>query len=208
MRTQQPLAAPPQAAWPQPQGFAGPPPAAFAAPPTPRRRGGGGALVIGCAAVVLVMAIGSVVLFLGVRSVSEPMTDIPVAVPTQAAPIPIPVAIPTPPPPVAPVTPPEVPPSAQQEPSGVIQSILRIHNPEVRRCYETGLTRRPGLTGRVNLAFTIGADGRVSSATVRSSTLGDPAVEACIARSVADLRFPPTGNPVEVETPFNFQSSQ
>ena len=60
----------------------------------------------------------------------------------------------------------------------------------VRNCYERALLARPTLTGRVDLRFVIGSDGRVSSITTTHDTVA-PAVAKCINNRIAGLRFPP-----------------
>lgn len=63
--------------------------------------------------------------------------------------------------------------------------------PVVRHCYERGLRRDPRLTGRVVVGFEVPPSGGVSRAWIESSTLGDPAVEACVLRPFLLLRMPP-----------------
>jgi TonB family protein len=89
---------------------------------------------------------------------------------------------------------------------GLAQTVLRTQTPEVNRCYEAGLALRPDLAGRVDVRVSIGAEGRVTSVTVVESTLGDAQVEACIARTLSDARFPPTVGTTQVEMPFVFRA--
>lgn len=89
-----------------------------------------------------------------------------------------------------------------------IRSVVRAHLPEIRACYDRGLATRPDLAGRVTLRFTIAPDGHVPTAVVTSSTLGEPAVEACIVDQVLHFVFPPLGGgeTISVNYPFVFQS--
>jgi outer membrane biosynthesis protein TonB len=58
----------------------------------------------------------------------------------------------------------------------------------------------------VSIRFVIGADGRVMTSMVESSTLGVPSVEQCVARAVQRISFPSTtGGVVLVTYPFMFQ---
>ena len=88
----------------------------------------------------------------------------------------------------------------------VIRRYIRRQLNAIRHCYETELTRRPSLSGRVSIRFVIGADGRVMTSMVESSTLGVPSVEQCVARAVQRISFPSTtGGVVLVTYPFMFQ---
>lgn len=78
----------------------------------------------------------------------------------------------------------------------------------IKFCYELGLKRNPALSGKVEVEFTIGEDGRVSDAIVKSSTLKDKHVEDCILRKIRSLRFPkPSGGKITVKYPFVFEQS-
>lgn len=74
----------------------------------------------------------------------------------------------------------------------VIQKAVRASFGATRSCYEKGLDKNPQLTGRVTVRFVIGRDGRVTSSELSpESTLPDAAVQSCIARAFASLKFPP-----------------
>ena len=76
----------------------------------------------------------------------------------------------------------------------VIDRVVRMRLNQVRACYERGLQLRPELAGKVVVKFVIGKDGTVSSLRMRSSTLGDETVEACIEKRMITMIFPePTG---------------
>jgi TonB family protein len=82
--------------------------------------------------------------------------------------------------------------------------VIRQHLNEVRFCYEQGLSGQPDLSGRVTVAFLISPSGAVQSASVPSSTLGAPTVDACIAKAVRRWTFPSPedGGVVFVKYPF------
>jgi hypothetical protein len=92
----------------------------------------------------------------------------------------------------------------------VIRRVIRRHLNEVSFCYEQGLAKRPNLTGRVAIRFTISSSGAVHVAIVSSSTLGDQQVEQCIARTIGRIGFPqPKGGGVVIVTyPFDLTSSE
>jgi TonB family protein len=72
----------------------------------------------------------------------------------------------------------------------VIRRIVRSHINEVRGCYNKGLTRNPGLQGRVAVNFVITTTGKVSSSVVQETSLKDKNVSNCIAKAVKRWRFP------------------
>lgn len=85
----------------------------------------------------------------------------------------------------------------------VIQTVVRRHYPEVRKCYEGGLARNPKLEGKMTLRFVIERDGHVSGASDTSS-FPDRAVSACVVHAFVGLSFPiPEGGIVTVVYPIN-----
>lgn len=91
----------------------------------------------------------------------------------------------------------------------ILRRIIRRHINEVRYCYEKGRsTTDKG--GRVQVAFVIEASGRVVSSEVESSTLGNAAVERCVASAVRRWEFPKIngGGVVVVHYPFVFRLAE
>ncbi len=85
----------------------------------------------------------------------------------------------------------------------IIRRVVRRHINEVRFCYENQLTSQPSLSGRISIRFIIGSDGSVQTASVASSSVGDQAVESCIAQAVHRWTFPaPEAATVVVTYPF------
>jgi TonB family protein len=72
----------------------------------------------------------------------------------------------------------------------IVRRVVRQHVNEVRYCYEQALVRRPTLAGRVVAMFTIAPNGRVLTSALQSSTLGAPAVDACIVAATKRWEFP------------------
>ena len=62
----------------------------------------------------------------------------------------------------------------------IVRRVLKLHLPEIRPCYETELSRMPGLHGHMKARFTIGPKGQVETAAVRSSDMDSPPLEACL----------------------------
>ncbi|HNH46538.1 MAG TPA: AgmX/PglI C-terminal domain-containing protein, partial [Myxococcota bacterium] len=68
-----------------------------------------------------------------------------------------------------------------------------------------GLKEVPGNAGRLVLKWTIAADGQVSNAVIKSTTLNNPTTEACILQVVQQMTFPkPDSGVVIVSYPFSF----
>ncbi len=93
------------------------------------------------------------------------------------------------------------------------EEIGRVIKPslaEVDRCYTAALKSRPALAGVVVVKFVINAGGTVDSTTIKSTTLGDAEVEACLARAVRPLKFPKPkgGGIVIVSWPIKFSSTE
>jgi metallo-beta-lactamase class B len=88
----------------------------------------------------------------------------------------------------------------------IVQRVVRRHLPNVNFCYEHALAAKPALAGRLVLKFTIAANASVIEAQVADSTLGSPAMEACVAAVARNWEFPYPNPPgkVFVSYPFVF----
>ncbi len=86
----------------------------------------------------------------------------------------------------------------------VIRRVIRRHINEVKFCYEQQLNQRPDLEGRVTVRFIISPTGAVQNALVQNSSLGNQAVEGCVAAAVRRWTFPAPdgGGIVIVNYPF------
>lgn len=89
----------------------------------------------------------------------------------------------------------------------LIDRTVKKHLAQIRYCYERELKTDPSLAGKVTMKFVIEADGSVSSAIVKSTTLGSETVEACLSQRLLRMRFPAPkgGGIVIVNYPFVFQ---
>lgn len=67
---------------------------------------------------------------------------------------------------------------------------LSDHRDVLKGCYEAGLDETPKLSGALTVKFIIGDQGEVTSAEVRTSTLGDDKVEACVLDAFYFMDFP------------------
>ena len=86
----------------------------------------------------------------------------------------------------------------------IIRRTVRRHLNEVRFCYDQALAAHPSLAGRVVVQFTIAPTGRVLASLLQSTSLGSPAVEACVVVAVRRWEFPQPegGGLVSVSYPF------
>ncbi len=89
----------------------------------------------------------------------------------------------------------------------IIRRIVRAHINEIRSCYNQGLAQDPNLSGRVNIEFTIGPNGKVLDAKVTASTLTNTTVEGCMEKALKRWKFPKPagGGKVKVSYPFILQ---
>ena len=89
-----------------------------------------------------------------------------------------------------------------------IDKVIHRNLPKIQRCYQDELDKKPGLKGKIVVAFTIDPDGTVPSATVDSSTVADPDLEECICRTFEGLTFPAhRGDPLSTHYPVTFEPS-
>ena len=89
----------------------------------------------------------------------------------------------------------------------VIQANMRV----IRTCYERQLNRNPDLFGKVIITWEIGEQGRVMSASVKSSELGEKGgkeVGDCLVQNFKTWKFPepPPNQQVTVSYPFFFSN--
>jgi hypothetical protein len=92
-------------------------------------------------------------------------------------------------------------------PMEAVRKVVDEHISEVQECYENGLIRNPGLSGKLVVEWTIGTNGRVSKVGTKIATLQSNAVSDCIIGHLKGWVFPkPTGGTVVVSYPFIFKS--
>lgn len=89
----------------------------------------------------------------------------------------------------------------------LIADIVRQNMGQIRFCYEQGLQTQPTLNGRVMASWTIGADGHVTIAGIKNTSLHSQTVEDCIVRRIKTWKFPipQGGQAVPVAFPFLLQ---
>lgn len=85
-----------------------------------------------------------------------------------------------------------------------IAAVINKNLGQVRFCYEQGLQSEPNLSGRVAVAFTIGGNGVVKTASVESTTMNAKVVEDCIVMRLKTWKFPLPQGGVDVQVTYPF----
>lgn len=94
-------------------------------------------------------------------------------------------------------------------PRAAIKHAVAAARQRLRACYETALRSHPHATGRVLVHWTVAADGSVSQADVRQTTLHDAKqLERCLVDEIRTWRFPKpaASGRVDVTYPFVFHA--
>jgi hypothetical protein len=84
-------------------------------------------------------------------------------------------------------------------PKDVINAVVQRHRGEIRNCYDAALQRNPALRGKIVIAFNIAANGIVTTASVKESSLSDSGHHNCITSRVKTWIFPKPEAPVMTE---------
>ena len=91
-----------------------------------------------------------------------------------------------------------------------IRAVITRHLGAVSRCHERGLSVSRHASGVVFVHFEIGRDGRVTDASVGSSTYPVEGVAECIVTATRTWVFPAPreGGPVTVDYPFTLEAPE
>ncbi len=89
----------------------------------------------------------------------------------------------------------------------IVRRYIERRMDQVRWCYQQAVQRRADLAGELVVEWLITPTGAVAGAKVASSTLADPAVDACVVGRVGTWVFPapPGGGAVRVRYPLVFR---
>lgn len=83
-----------------------------------------------------------------------------------------------------------------------VRDTVRDNISDVRGCYNNALGRDSSAAGELSIHAKIAADGRVGWTKVKSSSLANLELEACIAAAFGTWQFPAASGESEVVYPF------
>ena len=90
-------------------------------------------------------------------------------------------------------------------PKEFVDEVVKRNMARIRYCYQRELTKDPNLGGKLVVKFVIAKDGSVSSASTKSSSLGNSSVDQCVNTRFQQMTFPaPPNGIVVVSYPFLF----
>ena len=91
-----------------------------------------------------------------------------------------------------------------------IARVVKKNLGAVRYCYERQLAANPNLYGKIKVQFVIAPTGKVSTQSIKSTTMNSALVEGCILRKIKRWAFPlpKGGTEVAVSYPFYFKSTK
>jgi TonB family protein len=144
--------------------------------------GGRIAAVLGVGAAAAGLSVGVAVAVASHRSASEPSDVV-------EAPAPV---VPLRPDPPKSFEPPAPLPSVLPEPPNlaILREAFDASRPEVRKCYEKELQKRPDASGTVRVTITVGAKGGVESVTLGESAVRSATLDACLTKLFRGLKIP------------------
>jgi hypothetical protein len=89
-----------------------------------------------------------------------------------------------------------------------IMRVVRAHAAAIRYCYDKELQRAPHLAGRIDIAWTVRANGTVDRARIAKSAMNNPAVEGCMVRTLKSWQFPKADADTIIQSfPFFFKGA-
>lgn len=90
--------------------------------------------------------------------------------------------------------------------ASAVARIIRGQLGGIQACYERALASNPGLSGRLEMNFTIGEGGRITHISAAGPMASAaPAVGSCVSGRLRGLVFPsPEGGSVDFSFPFTF----
>lgn len=89
-----------------------------------------------------------------------------------------------------------------------IQRVVLSRYGAFQACFDIALAKDPNAHGGVTIAFSVSPGGSVASASVASSSLGNPRVEGCMLRTINRLKFPTADKATNANFPFKFQGKR
>jgi Ca-activated chloride channel family protein len=86
----------------------------------------------------------------------------------------------------------------------IVRREIRVRQSGPANCFQSRLRARPDLAGDVNLAVAVTPTGTIGSATVASTSVPDPEVGRCVARTVGGLQLPPIPGATNINITYIF----
>lgn len=86
----------------------------------------------------------------------------------------------------------------------IVRREIRVRRAAAENCFQARLRARPDLYGDVSLAVAVSPTGGIGSATVASSSVPDPEVGRCVARTVGGLQLPPIPGATNINITYVF----
>ena len=99
----------------------------------------------------------------------------------------------------------------ERQPTGLtrdeISNVIKKNLDQIRVCYEQMLKRQPDTSGKLTTAFTINANGYVSSLHIKESTIAERAFNDCVTSRIRMWQFPRPrdGKNINIIYPFIFK---
>ena len=91
--------------------------------------------------------------------------------------------------------------------SATVARTVRDHAPAVKGCYDAAIGKKHAPTGRLIMAWTINAAGKVEAVRVEKDDIRDARLASCLRNTIEGWRFTPPADPVDVSFPFVFESA-
>ena len=89
-----------------------------------------------------------------------------------------------------------------------VMRVVRSHAAAIKYCFDKEFQRNPHLNGRIDLAWTIHANGNVDRARVAKTAMNNDAVEGCLVRTLKGWQFPKADADTIVQSfPFFFKGT-
>lgn len=86
----------------------------------------------------------------------------------------------------------------------IYQTVQGRYRPELVRCYQETLAKKPGVQGRIMLRLVIAPSGAVTEAFIESDSAQEDGLERCFASVGQHMRFPPPPGLTVVNVPLVF----
>ncbi len=71
-----------------------------------------------------------------------------------------------------------------------IERVVNSHQSEIRLCYERQIQKEPGLQGKLDVFWQVGAQGRVMNLKINGNSTGSKALADCVVARIRTWKFP------------------